>query len=597
MEGEKAVQASYFVFLRKNPELVKVMLASGLQRSAVSLAGTLGIQNLRAMVWGESTAQNTAIVSMCLNLLAMTTGGLFGRLGDHVGRRAAAGVFGFTSFLPAFALLTFGFNSTGLLVSSIGSVLSGFGCSSDAMLVLAHDVTLEEDRAMAFGLFQAATNLIAFVFYGFPALLTIMLRVVPNPSISLWLYYQFSLSVAFFLVVVAIRLPPTAESDGRQSAREVQHDPAPQLDLESLPSEPQTGNVKDTAQGDQQHSDGQASVVCRHMRMLANLPIVSELLMVLKDPVLAYVLLTGSLLAFSGDLVFDIGSQFFRDELDLLGDGEMSEERLEQNQLISVLTTLPAEILIIPGAMLVGSLGQRLGSLRLLKILIPISGICTASGVIMALAPSYWLVPVVCIAQNYAALAGNIPLKHLVAQVAPEGRVGEAMGTLGMLGQAVGFVANAATAAVTPMLLSCMPKPLWIYYVVCGALTLVAMLPGGEAMGTLGMLGQAVGFVANAATAAITPMLLSCMRKPLWIYYVVCGVLTLVAMLPVRYIVLPVAEDKLECVHCTTDATDSASRPGTPRTPNTPFSVSSRELRGLDLDCDLVVKRTTNSRA
>mmetsp|Transcript_15273 Transcript_15273/g.38790 ORF Transcript_15273/g.38790 Transcript_15273/m.38790 type:complete len:279 (+) Transcript_15273:2-838(+) len=278
------------------------------------------------------------------------------------------------------------------------------------------------------------------------------------------------------------------------------------------------------------------------MRMLANLPIVSELLMVLKDPVLAYVLLTGSLLAFSGDLVFDIGSQFFRDELDLLGDGEMSEERLEQNQLISVLTTLPAEILIIPGAMLVGSLGQRLGSLRLLKILIPISGICTASGVIMALAPSYWLVPVVCIAQNYAALAGNIPLKHLVAQVAPEGRVGEAMGTLGMLGQAVGFVANAATAAVTPMLLSCMPKPLWIYYVVCGALTLVAMLP-------------------------------------------------------VRYIVLPVAEDKLECVHCTTDATDSASRPGTPRTPNTPFSVSSRELRGLDLDCDLVVKRTTNSRA
>lgn len=533
MESERDVQASCSSFLRKNPELAKVMLASGLQRSAVTLAGTLGIQNLRAMVWGESTAQNTAIVSMCLNLLAMTTGGLFGRLGDSVGRRVAACTFGFTSFLPAFALLTFGFNSTGLLVSSIGSVLSGFGCSSDALLVLAHDVTLEEDRALAFGLFQAATNLIAFVLYGLPALLTVMLQVLPNPSIMAWLYYQFGLSAAYFLVVVAIKMPAMAEHDGHRCDRELQPDLSTQPDLEANPDQEvqpppavqQTSNVEEgKAQANQEMPVSRAR---RLMRMLAGLPVISELLMVLHEPALGCVLLIGALLAFSGDLVFDIGSQFFRDELDLLGDDSMSEQRLKQNQLISVLTTLPAEIFIIPGAMLVGSLGHHFGSLQLLKILIPLAGAFTASGAIMALAPSYWLVPVVCIAQNYAALPGNIPLKHLVAQVAPEGRV-------------------------------------------------------GQAMGTLGMLGQAVSFVANATTAAVTPVLLHYMQKPLWIYYLVCGTLTLAALLPAYRIVLPPAEDKLESSLETTDDADSISRPGTPKAPHTPLSITSREQAGIN---------------
>mmetsp|Transcript_55204 Transcript_55204/g.178968 ORF Transcript_55204/g.178968 Transcript_55204/m.178968 type:complete len:160 (+) Transcript_55204:1213-1692(+) len=101
----------------------------------------------------------------------------------------------------------------------------------------------------------------------------------------------------------------------------------------------------------------------------------------------------------------------------------------------------------------------------------------TSAGVVMAIFPYMWVVPLVCLAQNFAALADKVPLKHLVAEAAPRGRVGEAMGTLGMVGQAISFLGNAVVASTTPTMYHYLEKPLWIYFLACGALTLLSALP------------------------------------------------------------------------------------------------------------------------
>merc|ERR1711972_1177104 len=189
----------------------------------------------------------------------------------------------------------------------------------------------------------------------------------------------------------------------------------------------------------------------------------------------------GALMFFSGDAVFDLASQSFRENLDLIPADGLSEAArmamLDDEQLVSVLTTLPPEIGIVPGAMLVAWLATRLGSLRLLQLMTPVAAVMTASGATMALIPTYWMVPVICLCLNYASLAGNAPLKHLLAAAAPDGRVGEAMATLGMLNQAIGFVANAFVAFSTPLLYKWMDKPLWVMYLVAGFLTLLAVIP------------------------------------------------------------------------------------------------------------------------
>merc|ERR1711972_1204245 len=189
----------------------------------------------------------------------------------------------------------------------------------------------------------------------------------------------------------------------------------------------------------------------------------------------------GALMFFSGDAVFDLASQSFRENLDLIPADGLSEAArmamLDDEQLVSVLTTLPPEIGIIPGAVSVAWLATRLGSLRLLQLMTPVAAVMTASGATMAMIPTYWMVPIVCLFLNYASLARNVPLKHLLAAAAPDGRVGEAMATLGMLNQAIGFVANAFVAFSTPLLYRWLNKPLWIMFLVAGFLTLLAMIP------------------------------------------------------------------------------------------------------------------------
>jgi len=431
--------------IKRNPEMVKAMVASGIQRSAVMVGSTLGVQSLRALEWKDSAAEYTALLAMWMNILAMLSSPLFGRFGDRCGRRVAAVVYGVATFLPAWALVIFGFNARGLLATSAASLLSSVACSSDAMLVLTNDVTLEEDRAMAFGLFQGFTCLIVFLLCGLPVLLATMLEAIPNPSVTAWLWYQVVLSALYFLVVMTVRLP-AGSVEGAIERQAVDEESQVPEKAEEVLKVTLAGRIAQAAR-----SSFDLAFQSNSLRMLY---------------------LSSIFIFFSGDVVFDLGSQYFRDELDLTEKGT-----LQQQELVSVLSSLTPLVFVVPATAFIGFLAQRIGSLRLLKVMIPFSAAMTAFGASLALMPQYWMIPVVCVAQNFAALAGNVPLKYLVAESAPEGRVGEALGTLGMVGMAVSFLANGVVAASTPVMYKFMTKPLWIFYLVAGALTLLGGLP------------------------------------------------------------------------------------------------------------------------
>jgi len=432
--------------INRNPEMVKAMLASGIQRAAVMVGSTLGVQSLRALEWKDSAAEYTALLGMWMNILAMLSSPLFGRFGDRCGRRVAAVFYGVATFLPAWALVVFGFNATGLLATSAASLLSSVACSSDAVLVLTNDVTLEEDRAMAFGLFQGSTCLIAFLLCGLPVLLATMVEAIPNPSVTAWLWYQVMLSALYFLVVMTVRLPEGSVEGAIERQSVDEESQVPEKAEEEVLKVTLAGRIAQAAR-----SSMDLAFQSKSLRMLC---------------------LTSICMFFSGDVVFDLGSQYFRDELDLTETGTLQEQ-----ELVSVLSSLTPLVFVVPATAFIGFLAQRIGSLRLLKVMIPFSAAMTAFGASLALMPHYWMIPVVCVAQNFAALAGNVPLKHLVAESAPEGRVGEALGTLGMVGMAVSFLANGVVAASTPVMYKFMTKPLWIFYLVAGALTLLGGLP------------------------------------------------------------------------------------------------------------------------
>jgi len=449
--------------LRRNPELLKAMVAAGMQRGAFSVFMAMVVSELRPMIWGEKTAENVATMSMLLSILAVSTSGAFGRFGDCAGRRTAALVMGVLHFMPGWILLPLGFNERGLFVSSAAFVLSGIGMSSDVLLVLANDVTRPEDRSYAFGIFQATVNGLAFVLFGIPAFFVTMLKVVKNPGPEFWLLYATVLSIGYFIAILTICVP------GQAAAAKCSSETAPQS--VSPPDVEKVDSCSSVAAASAAVANLTDSSLLGSMQQALR-AVLSPMLMVWQHAPMRRLWFCGVLLAFSGDLVFDIGSQFFREELGILVGGTY-----EQNQLVSVLTMLPPTILMIPASLLVGLLAQRFGSLPLLKALVPMSALMVAMGALMALFPYYWAVPLVCLAQNFASLAGNVPLKFLVADLAPEGREGEAMGALGMGLQVTSLLANAGVKVVTPILYQYLEKPLWIYYVACGAMTLLGAIP------------------------------------------------------------------------------------------------------------------------
>ncbi|CAE7782488.1 unnamed protein product, partial [Symbiodinium microadriaticum] len=108
---------------------------------------------------------------------------------------------------------------------------------------------------------------------------------------------------------------------------------------------------------------------------------------------------------------------------------------------------------------------------------IPLSSFLVTVGALMAEVRQMWFIAVVVICLNYAGLP-NVPLMRLASGVAPPGRVGEALSSIGIAAQLASLIGNIAVAILNRWLMSTdLYDPLWIYYPVCGTLSLCAIIP------------------------------------------------------------------------------------------------------------------------
>lgn len=132
----------------------------------------------------------------------------------------------------------------------------------------------------------------------------------------------------------------------------------------------------------------------------------------------------------------------------------------------------------IPGNLITGYVAKQAGPLKLLRTLIPFAALLIAAGALMAVVKQMWYIAVVVICLTYANMP-NVPLQRMVAGgVAPPGRNGEALATVGVFTTLAGLIGNMFVATLNPPLLrSGLPNPLWVYYPGCAFLVLLAILP------------------------------------------------------------------------------------------------------------------------
>ncbi|CAE7941464.1 unnamed protein product, partial [Symbiodinium necroappetens] len=78
------------------------------------------------------------------------------------------------------ALMIFGSNARGLLISTVVKVVGSYGLTSNVMLALINDVTAAEDREEAVGAYFAANNFMSLAMTGIPVMLVLVLKVVDN---------------------------------------------------------------------------------------------------------------------------------------------------------------------------------------------------------------------------------------------------------------------------------------------------------------------------------------------------------------------------------------------------------------------------------
>jgi len=447
---------SAFKLVRQNCELGKVLLACGLQMSAANLSETFVLSLMRAHIWGDHMSEYMAVASIGINAVAVVFGGLFGRFSDKVDRRIAACVFAIGTFAPSWSLLVFGYTtSKALWASTIIKIVGSFGLTSNVMLALVNDVTPYEDREEAVGAFYAANNLMSLTMTGIPVLLVLVLKVVPNNPIF-FLVAQVVLSSLTLMLIWSVRLPHDGEEDARCWGNTSDDD-------EEEDAHESTNGAHDS-EDLPKSSECWAIHICRELT--------APVCLACGHPILRRLWWSGCMLMFAGQLVMDIGGQYFNQSLGLLPYGTPSE--LTE---VAVLTMIPGQLLAIPGSLITGYLSKRGGPLHLLRRMVPFASILVVIGAFMAEVRQMWFIAIVVICLNYAGLP-NVPLMRLVSGSAPPGRVGEALSSVGIAAQLASLIGNVFVAALNGQLMhSGLYDPLWIYYPMCGLLTLCAIIP------------------------------------------------------------------------------------------------------------------------
>uniref|UniRef100_A0A7S1WIU5 Major facilitator superfamily (MFS) profile domain-containing protein n=1 Tax=Alexandrium catenella TaxID=2925 RepID=A0A7S1WIU5_ALECA len=325
-------------------------------------------------------------------------------------------------------------NKRGLLWSTLSKVVGVLGCASNVTFALANDVTVFQDRELAAGVFFAGTNLLVVILNAIPILFSRHTRAV--------MCYQMALNVAYFVCLAWVKVQP--------------------------------GKVR--AEATDRGNDDYATPVHRRKRDSVKGCVEKTVL----DPVrlmfchrrLRRLCLVAFLLAVTNTLPMVIKTQYFNQALDLYPYGTD-----EQFARVALMSTLPGQLMVLPGYVLTGFLAKQNGTLKLLQRLVPLTAILTAIGGLMAVVRAMWFVPVVVIAGSYAGLP-NVPLMRMVSGAAPPGRVGEALSVAGVSMEIGGLLSNAMIVVVNPWLLKTpIPDVLGVYYPFGAAVALLAIIP------------------------------------------------------------------------------------------------------------------------
>jgi len=469
--------------LWRNPDLLKVVAASGLLAAAtiMSPAAPLVMIELRSRVWGEHMSSYTALFNTANGIVAMLFSGSFGRFGDKVGRRLAMNIVGVLGFMPTWSLLVFGCNVNGLAAFSVLTVVGGVACITvtgcPTCYALVSDVMAPEDLEVAFGICFAGVVAVAIIanFGGLVVSAAYEGRDLPI------LLYLLGLDVAFFVVVAFVRIPSHAkQAVSTKELEDVEAAPAehPGAEAEAVSAtvigaegRRREGAVEVTAEGSDagtSASSGSSSgsfgpLPFRLPSVLAPLELLGH------NASLVYLCIVAALVSLPEITLTDVSAQFALNQFDLVHTDDTSKQKL-----VSLLFQWPGYALLLPSFVVVGLLSKRFSALRMLRVLVPITGVLLSLPVLLRVAPVMWLVPIVGISVPLSMVV-FAPLQSLITQLAPDDRVGEAMGSVGASKQVASLLSNLCVGGLVPFLLSTgMPKPLWIFYPLATASSLIA---------------------------------------------------------------------------------------------------------------------------
>lgn len=425
------------VLLIRNPELVKAVTAAGLLAAATVMSPIVPmvLVELRSDVWGHRMSEYTAMFNSANGIMAFFFSGYFGRLGDMLDRRVAMLAVGVLGFAPTWALLVCGQNTGGLVAFSVLSVFGGAACITvtgcPTCYALVNDVIPPGDREIAFGCCFASVVFIA-VLSNFGGLLVNTLCREGHEAI---IFYVLGLNFAFFAIISLVKLPTP---DGRK---------APVPEEEDCDSDVSTGS---SSAADANFPQAKRPSFCTGFGPID---------LFKQCPDLRYLCVVAALVSLPETTLTDVSAQYALNQFDLIysSDGARKKE-------VAIVFQWPGYLFLMPAFLVAGFLAKTCGALRTLKILIPLTGVMMSMPVLVRFVPRIWLAAITGMAVPLSMVV-FAPLQSLISEVAPPGKVGEAMGSVGASKQAVGLASNIAVSGLVPALLRTgFEKPLWIFY-------------------------------------------------------------------------------------------------------------------------------------
>lgn len=460
--------------LRRCPDLAKAILAAGLLVSALSVGGPLVLNEVKSDVWGVRMTTNSARLNVVTGIVSIVFGGIFGRLTDRMSKRKGMALVGLVNFLPWYALLTLGANQVGLNAYCMAVVCSGITCMTPTgcpmIFAFANEVMDPKDQEVGFGIAFAGAFVIA-LFSSLGGM--VVAKFFPGEAMPILLYIAF-LSLSFFLVLPTIKLrvpepevplldevfcgvDDAAASDGSED----NYDPAEanKPRIYNLPEQDPKEVVSESAESSDSEFGHKRAAVCS---LLASMRLSWEY------APLRNLCLTTALLCLPEVGLGDVTNQFIYSTLNL--------ESARKQQQASQLNDYPGLLSTLPAYLLMGRLSKSCGALRLLKLMIPVAALLQVLPIALVQFKAMWFVPILGISMKLSGVIFT-PLQIVNAQIAPEGRVGECMASVGVAKQAASVASNLLVSSITPWLRERIARPEPFYFPVAGIICLLAYIP------------------------------------------------------------------------------------------------------------------------